>query len=179
MSHPIHPKCPSCGKALFKSYKAAKVRPADPYRFCRNEKCTRCGPSGITPSPEPGPSRGMKELTDKDATKRLAKSKAAQKVTVTPPEPKPERPPTRAKRRTVSAAQPEKPGEPPAVAKARARIRALLESVTKDAPKVSVGLVLAILNQETGNHKAANQLIDDFKLDQVFGLERFAAQERA
>lgn len=39
MSHPQHPNCSACGKALFKSPAAAKVKPADPYAFCRNAEC--------------------------------------------------------------------------------------------------------------------------------------------
>ena len=39
MAHPQHSKCPDCGKALFKSPVAAKVKPADPYAYCRNKAC--------------------------------------------------------------------------------------------------------------------------------------------
>lgn len=39
MSHPQHPNCPDCSKALFKSPAAAKVKPSDPYAYCRNKAC--------------------------------------------------------------------------------------------------------------------------------------------
>lgn len=178
MSHPTHPKCPGCGKALFKAFDgpwngkpAAKVRPADPYDFCRNRKCPRSGSSGIDPkytTPEeqrrtmgavfagrdldvksPAASRGMKELTGPGALKRLARSKAKQDASVT------------------------KPTELPAVAKARERIREILKQVASGAPPAAVGLVLAIVNQETGNQVSANALIDEFELDKKFGLMKF------
>lgn len=38
--HQKHPKCPKCGKALYKSpIKGSPVKKSDPYAFCRNEKC--------------------------------------------------------------------------------------------------------------------------------------------
>lgn len=63
--------------------------------------------------------------------------------------------------------------EPEAIAKARARLKVLLKQATDGAPDQSIGLVLAILNQETGNTKAANVLIDDYGLEKAFGLKKF------
>ena len=40
------------------------------------------------------------------------------------------------------------------------------------ADRVAVGLVLAILNQECGAKHAANLLIDELKLDKLFGIEK-------
>ena len=38
--HQKHPKCPECGKALYKSpIKGKPVKKTDPYAFCRNPKC--------------------------------------------------------------------------------------------------------------------------------------------
>lgn len=38
--HQKHPKCPECGKALYKSpIKGAPVNKVDPYAFCRNPEC--------------------------------------------------------------------------------------------------------------------------------------------
>jgi hypothetical protein len=41
-SHPKHPKCECCGKALYKSpTKGAAVKKSDPWAFCRNGGCER------------------------------------------------------------------------------------------------------------------------------------------
>jgi len=38
--HPKHPKCPGCGKALYKSKSpGASTKTTDPYRYCRNRDC--------------------------------------------------------------------------------------------------------------------------------------------
>lgn len=63
--------------------------------------------------------------------------------------------------------------EPDAIRKARERIRAFVREVTKDAPKASIGIVLALVNQETGSHKAANALIDELDLEKSFGIRKF------
>ena len=49
----------------------------------------------------------------------------------------------------------------------------MITAATKDAPKPSVGIVLAIVNQETGNHAAANALIDEYGLERLFGIKKF------
>jgi hypothetical protein len=64
--------------------------------------------------------------------------------------------------------------EPDALKKARARIKTLIAGATTGHPPQAVHLVLAIVNQETGNHKAANALIEEYKLDEMFGLRRFS-----
>jgi hypothetical protein len=63
--------------------------------------------------------------------------------------------------------------EPDAIREARTRLRAMIAAATKDAPKPSVGIVLAIVNQETGNHAAANALIDEYGLERLFGIKKF------
>lgn len=65
------------------------------------------------------------------------------------------------------------PEEPQAIREARARLRGLIAAATKDAPKPSVGIVLAIVNQETGNHAAANALIEEYGLERLFGIRKF------
>jgi hypothetical protein len=40
-SHPAHPKCPCCGKPMFKSMKAGKVFKHDAWAFCRNMECAK------------------------------------------------------------------------------------------------------------------------------------------
>lgn len=67
--------------------------------------------------------------------------------------------------------------EPQAIRDARVRLRALITQATKDAPKPSVGIVLAIVNQETGNHAAANALIDELGLEKLFGIKKFCRDD--
>lgn len=59
------------------------------------------------------------------------------------------------------------------IKKARIRIKKFLDQTIVGRPAVAIGLVLAIVNQETGNKKAANVLIDQYKLDKKFGLKKF------
>lgn len=62
-------------------------------------------------------------------------------------------------------------GEAPQIAKARARIRELLATVApKGTPRSAVGLVLALVTQETGDKAAANALIREHNLEELFGL---------
>lgn len=63
--------------------------------------------------------------------------------------------------------------EPDAIREARKRLRTLITHATAGAPRPSVGLVLAIVNQETGNHAAANALIDEYSLERLFGIQKF------
>lgn len=63
--------------------------------------------------------------------------------------------------------------EPLPIRAARQRLRAMIEAVSKDAPRPSIGIVLAIVNQETGNHAAANALIDEYGLESMFGIKKF------
>jgi hypothetical protein len=72
----------------------------------------------------------------------------------------------------VASAQDES-GEPDAIRSARQRLRSMIAAATKGAPKPSVGIVLAIVNQETGNHAAANALIDEYGLERLFGIMKF------
>lgn len=67
--------------------------------------------------------------------------------------------------------------EPEAIREARERLRGLIAAATADAPKSSIGIVLAIVNQETGNHAAANALIDELGLERLFGIKKFSRNE--
>jgi hypothetical protein len=64
--------------------------------------------------------------------------------------------------------------EPETIRVARARLRSMIAQTTKDAPRASVGIVLAIVNQETNNHAAANALIDEYGLERLFGIKKFS-----
>lgn len=213
MSHPQHPSC-ECGKALFKSPAAAKVKPSDPYAYCRNPACAQytfrdlLGKPGFDPKTTKklsleqlqasktiagasaakalkkagnivkptiakgkGQTAGYAEIIAGKPDKRILREKAA--PAAPPPAPKPV-----SKRGFKRAAMPiseapKKPAEPEPIAKARTRIKELLGEVAGDAPRSAIGLVLAIVSQETGNQKAAEALISEFKLDELFGLQKF------
>lgn len=64
-------------------------------------------------------------------------------------------------------------GEPDAIQVARKRLRSMIAQASAGAPKPSVGIVLAIVNQETGHHAAANALIDEYGLERLFGIKKF------
>lgn len=61
--------------------------------------------------------------------------------------------------------------EPDAVTKARARIKAVMSAAETQYGSNVVGLALAIVTQELGNHEAANSLIAEYELDKRFGIE--------
>lgn len=68
------------------------------------------------------------------------------------------------------------PDELPSITAARERLRALISQATagmEELDKPGVGIVLAIVNQETGHHAAANALIDEYQLDTLFGIKKF------
>jgi len=222
MSHPQHPNCSACGKALFKSPAAAKVKPSDPYAFCRNAACSEytfrndrpADPKKPTPEQlakavrisgkagnglDVGRAAGMTVASAKAAVKQATKKapkqeraraavrmKEIQAATAAPapapaPPPEPANPPATkpvskrgVPRRAVPLADaPPKPKESEPLAKARVRVREILNAITEGQPKESISLVLAILNQETGNQKAAEVLIDEFELDKKYGLLKF------
>lgn len=93
-----------------------------------------------------------------------------------------DRPPSRSRSRRAQMASQAKKNpeatpvaseEPEAVQKARKRLKGMIEQAVGDAPPEAIGLVLAIVTQETGNHAAANALISEYRLDKVFGLKKF------
>jgi hypothetical protein len=198
MSHPQHPSC-ECGKALFKSPVAAKVKPSDPYAYCRNPACAQytfrdlLGKTGFDPkntkavtleqlkaskpiAGAPKPSKRRQVGPGPAPTSVLVTKPRASKAPEEKPVPTPKPTSKRGRKRAampISEAPPKKPAEPDPIAKARVRIKELLGEVAGDAPRSAIGLVLAIVSQETGNQKAAEALIDEFKLDATFGLQKF------
>jgi hypothetical protein len=197
MPHPQHPHCERCKKALFKSPAAAKVKPADPYLFCRNAGCPSytwralVGEVGFNPK-KPTEAQALRALPALGKPKLAPKAIAAvaranvvlermglpsvQKMAEQPLAPiEKKAPPPPKRRRALPAFEvpPKPPGEPEAIAKARSRLRALLAEVAGGKTREEVGLVLAILNQESKNQRAAEVLIDEFELDKKFGLQKF------
>lgn len=63
--------------------------------------------------------------------------------------------------------------EPEAIAKARTRLRTIVNRLSSGRSPRAVHLVLAICNQETGNHRAANAIIEEMQLDKRFGIKKF------
>lgn len=163
--HPKHPKCSACGRALYKAKdKGARVRPDDPWAWCRNLACAYHG----------------LDQTATETQARLATPTA--KTVVGRPE---EQPVSKAKpvssgkrskrRRRAAVPSPGRPPSPPVepepIQKARARIKELVKKATAGQDPTGVALVLAILNQETGSHAAANKLIAEHQLDKKFGIK--------
>lgn len=141
MPHEAHPRCASCGKALYKSLMVGtRVKKADPYRWCRNTSCDRYKEQSNS---APAAMERQKAMTGpKRGAARRARGRPAKKA---PPKPKP-----------FQEAEP--------IRKARQRIRGLLSQVGKEHPALAIHLVLAIVNQETGNTKAANAIIEEHGL---------------
>lgn len=76
-----------------------------------------------------------------------------------------------AKSKAINArrrARPAAPADP--LAAARVQVREVLAQVAEGESPQAVGLVLALLSLETGNHRAANALIEEHQLGK-FGLE--------
>lgn len=152
-AHPKHPPCPSCGRALYKSAEVGRqVKTTDPWAYCRNKKCDLY-------------------LQDQsiDGEPTVVGAKAVEGE--------------RKRHDAIAEAKPPKgesgpAPEPEAVAKARARIRELLDrAVPKGTNANTVGIVLALVSQETGNHTAANALIDEYGLEETLGIHKQDAPE--
>ena len=173
--HQPHPKCPGCSRALYKAMdKGSKVSPEDPYQFCRNSAC---------------PCWGWR--TDDSAPAPEAQT-AAQEVEQEQPEPAPTAPAPPEGARLLRRRAPHKAGNPPPalppsvpvdepkspVDAARESLRLLVGTQKWDDPKAAaaVGLTLALLSQETGNHEAANVLIDKYDLGR-FGIQKWNSQD--
>jgi len=147
--HSAHPRC-VCGKAMYKwmgkhaEHANKSPSPAMPYAYCRNAKCELFGANQSEATPQKVP-KG----------KRKAKSK-------------PQRPLCAGCGKVECACPPE---EHEAVTKARARIRQTLGGNGAYAHSM-IGLTLTVMAQEIGNKSIANQLIDEYKLTELFGITK-------
>lgn len=164
---PKQPKCKSCGKSLYKRMDTGQVLKTDPYAWCRNKDCKKYNQD------QSGKSR-FKPLGD-DAVKKSqtagywdairGKGKEGSKE---PPPAKPSKP------KSLPMATPPvlvEPKEPEPVRKARARIREVMEATEAQFGPNTIGLALAIVSQETGNHEAANSLIREYNLTKLYGIQ--------
>ena len=173
--HPKHPRCPGCSKAMYKGLKGDKApKKTDPWRFCRNKKC-ELFLRDQTISGEPTVV-GAKPVADE----KKRGDQIAQDLLDAPPE-------KVATKKVVKAHGPQLQSllagngraEHQAIAITRARIRATLEEAgAGDYDHNIVGIALALLSQETGNHAAANALIDEYKLDERFGIQKVAERSK-
>jgi len=150
---PKQPKCPHCKKPLFKRMDAGQVQKTDPYGWCRNEACdwfnkSQTDEPSFTPLP-PGATPKTGGCT------RVKKGRK--------PAPK--------ARKAKPKAEPPRPGETEAVTKARARIRSVVDAAEAQFGANTIGLALAIVSQETGNQDAANLLIKEYNLTELFGIQ--------
>ena len=200
MSHPTHPRCPKCSKPLFKRIDSGKVKKTDPYAYCRNAACELFHgrepgrvrtigladvgwASDVAPTPAPAKASGRARGRTVQAAAEIVKSAAAAMETksgVETPKLVDSPPASRSGKRLPRKAIPLADKTPPtmpmqavdAVEKVRRRIKEILAKFTGDgAPREAIGLALAIANQETGSHAAANALIDEFDLGR-FGIQK-------
>jgi hypothetical protein len=191
-THAEHPKCSLCGKSLYKwmghppsktwmangkEYKGKNTtgvaeqppRPEDPYAYCRNKKCDMYAKDQSK----------QLEQAKKTATKQVEKAiqEAVQPLEL---KPKPERCPNVANHApgtkcvicdAVTPLPAPESDEPKAVREARERIRKAVLNGGQYSHNV-IGLALTIVAQEMGGNKIANQLIDEYKLTEMFGIEK-------
>lgn len=152
-AHPKHPKCPECSKALYKNAPGkATAKKDDAWSVCRNVACVsfygKASAPVAVPPVKSAPKPTKKPIPEPPAQEDKPKGKATA--------PKPPKPPRE---------------EHPAVASARVRIREILFAVIPGKfDKGSVGISLALVSQETGNHAAANALIQEYNLEEKYGI---------
>lgn len=162
---PQQPRCAvdalGCGKALYKRMDSGTVRPDDSYAWCRNQGCahynipqakSRFHPIAqvkLTPVVEPVP------VSKKSAVKPKAKPKGdlgqLSKLIDSAP--------------TLLA-----PTENAVVLTARERIQQVIAGVEQAYSRNIIGLALAIVAQELGSYDAANKLIEEYKLQELYGI---------
>jgi len=150
--HAAHPKCPKCGKSLYKRAAVGDppVPASAPYAFCRNPKCER---DAVHVNAAP-----VEDLSRPPSRRRPAK---------------PARPNLgRAIEQIKTAA--ERADGPNDYDEAAVRAEPLVERIAKHGDPVSVGIVLALLNQASGGYGVSNRLIERMKLDKRFGLSKFS-----
>lgn len=97
-----------------------------------------------------------------DQSKPPMRSRARRNIS--PPKPKPV---SEKKDQSASVEESE------VVKAARKQLKPIVEKLTKGRPANIVGLILAVVNQQTGNHNAANLLIDEYQLDKLFNIKKF------
>lgn len=182
--HAAHPRCSACGKALYKAMKTgSKVTTAMPYAFCRNLACTDFGDQSAERSKKAKKLELLRKLGEEfiDGPVREAKKKGRTFETTIIDDPIKRTEPVVLSRKTPegvkktlprkaipAAEHVAKPKDNDVVATARVRVAALLKASSAEA-----GLVLALLNQQVGKLSEANAIIDEFGLEEKFGISKF------
>lgn len=166
-THLPHPKCGACGKSLYKGVEVgSKTTPEMPYQWCRNPKCPSNGKAANVPE--------KPKLRAVDKTKAFKKAVSDQvKVLESEMDNTPLKPKKLRKAMPAADFKP-RPKESNIITSARARVAALIKDASSPLEAAqSIGLVLALLNQQVGNLDAANALIDEYSLGEKYGLEKF------
>jgi len=164
------PRCPSCGRPLYKKLDAAGERISS-YAYCRNGECDCYGDireRGWNAEEnekwwsDKRAGKDVKALVNSEPTKDT-NTRAKRKRRAVP------------RRKDVPKSLCEKRGkvkcecEPESIALTREKLSGAFEDVTaKSISAVSVAVVL----QEMGDGDVAEILIDRYKLDVVYGLKR-------
>lgn len=158
-THPVHPKCPSCKKAMYKTMEKGKVvKKTDPWAFCRNEKCEL---HGKDQSQEAAPTTQAAEpaKSDEQATEE---GEAAAEIE----QPEHQNQDTQ----STSVAVPADSVEQKALESARTRIAQAIKQQGQFSHNVC-SLVLQQVHQEIGG-QYANQLIDEFNLTKLYSIQK-------
>jgi len=88
-AHPPHPKCPECGKAMYKAMYGRAVKKGDAWAFCRNPNCSLHGKDQSGTAPEDYHASGEKawrksradiKKKREEAAKAKGKKKSKQKA---------------------------------------------------------------------------------------------------
>jgi hypothetical protein len=161
--HEKHPPCPRCGKAMYKTSAVGKPsRKSDPYAFCRNDKCKYSIYKGSKAEREKVSSAAKQSVVEKHDQPKETKAE-----------------PLKTKRRARPASEAATPPEPFVIAETRAKVKLVLaRAIPEETPKVAIGLMLAVLNHELGSYEAANSIIRQYQLGQLFGFEEFEKKSK-
>jgi len=164
-AHPPHPKCPRCGKSMYKAQaKGARVKKTDPWAYCRNENCVLCTVDQVKSVQKQPKSPPLKKVVAKKKPQK--KPKAVKRVPV--PKSSPVLPPLDLA--TESACD----GEPVVVKRARNRIRRTLEGSSSSSRNL-IMLTLAMLAREVGHREFSDMLIDENDLTNLYGIRKAPA----
>lgn len=175
---PEQPKCPECKRAVYKRMDAGPVKTSDPYAWCRNQKCDMYNTDqsgGKTRFPALGGKAPEKPAKKAEAEKPPKFAKPAKEREAAEDE-KPAKPLKTARPTVKLGKKPEKAAksdeEKAAIMEsARERIKKAIGAVEQSYSKAIIGLALAIVSQEIGQHDAADSLIREFKLEKKYGLK--------
>lgn len=188
MSNKAKPRCPECGKALYRTAKPKQKRTTPLYPYCRNESCKLFGDiraHGYNPGNDKLPGRPVKKRSKPSKPKTKLKTDVASKAKGrTPLGRKRKRkavpaPGERKSPATKAAPLPlcEKCGkviekcicEHQAITSTRQTIgKAIADSKTRSITAMSVVVML----QELGDDDVANTLIDRYDLEKSYGLKK-------